>query len=130
MRPSSVWLERIPDKDEVQSSILWAATNIDAYSNTFFIRTENPEVVSSSLTGTHSGFLSSDGRASMKRHLVIRGMGLQGWSFDLQSKKQMDSISIFSIPKTFTAIFNYEQKRFYKKFLRRFNFLQRLVSNE
>lgn len=64
MRPSSVWLERIPDKDEVQSSILWAATNIDAYSNTFFIRTENPEVVSSSLTGTHSGLLSSDGRAS------------------------------------------------------------------
>ena len=51
MRPSSVWLERIPDKDEVQSSILWAATNIDAYSNTFLLGLKNPEVVSSSLTG-------------------------------------------------------------------------------
>ena len=43
MRPSSVWLERIPDKDEVQSSILWAATNIDAYSNTFLLGLKIPK---------------------------------------------------------------------------------------
>ena len=67
MRPSSVWLERIPDKDEVQSSILWAATNIDAYSNTFLLGLINPEVVSSILTEACNGLLSSVGQSAYEK---------------------------------------------------------------
>ena len=75
MRPSSVWLERIPDKDEVQSSILWAATNIDAYSNTFLLGLINPEVVSSSLTEVCNGLLSSVGQSAYEKASSYEGNG-------------------------------------------------------
>ena len=77
MQPSTVWLERIPDKDEVRSSILRAATNIDAYSNTFLLGLINPEVVSSSLTGVLKGSLAQLVERVLQ-HLVIWEVGLQG----------------------------------------------------